>query len=90
VLTGLRGPCGWAENDWDAAAAALLDAADAATVAAPSRRKEAAAVLATLVPAGVELNEMACRANAAEVLPPHAEVHAVLTTLYAALRPCLA
>jgi hypothetical protein len=94
VLSNLRQLLGWAELDWDDDAAALLgaliNAADAATVAAPSRRKEAAAVLAALVPAGVALNEVAHRANADEALPPYEEVHAVLTTLYAALRPCLA
>jgi hypothetical protein len=93
VLNNLRQLLVWAEDDWDDETwllTALIEAADAATVAAPSRQQEAAAVLVALVPAGVALNGMARRANADEALPPYAELHDVLNPLYAALRPCLA
>lgn len=82
-----------AEDDWDDDAAqligAVLQTAELAVRAAPERGPAAAAILAHLRPTGVALNELAHRANAAEGLPPQAEVYPVLETLYAALARCL-
>jgi hypothetical protein len=94
VMSNLRQMQRVAEDEWDYVTAALLggliEATDKATAAAPAHSEGAAAVLAVLIPAGVALNEMAHLANATGELPPYAEVSAILSTLHAALRPCLA
>lgn len=82
-----------AEDEWDDDSAllfaAVIQTAEMATRAAPERSPAAAAILADLKPAGVALNDLAHRANAAESLPPEAEVHAVVHALYAVLARCL-
>ncbi len=93
VLNNLRQLHRVAVDDWDDDAAALLEtmieAADAATAAVPTRSSDAAAVLAVLVPTGVALNEMAHRANDTDALPAYAALRAMLGDVYKALRPCL-
>ena len=83
-----------AEDDWDDDSArlfgAVLQTAELATRAAPERSPAAAVILADLKPAGVALNDLAHRANAAECIPPEAEVHEVVHTLHAVLARCLA
>lgn len=89
VLNNLTQLCRVAEEDWDDDNArligAVIDATTAATRAAPERAKEAAAVLARLAPAGVALNELAHRANAAKQLPPDAELHPALVDVFKAV-----
>ena len=91
VLNNLRQLHRVAEDDWDEDAARLIAAviqtAEAATAAAPEAERDAAPLLAELVPAGVALNELTHRANAAEYVP--AEAPDVLTAVHAALRGCL-
>jgi hypothetical protein len=93
VLNNLRQLLRVAEEDFNDDAAALLEAfieaADTALAAAPTNSDDAAAVLAVLLPVGIDLNEMAHRANGSGTLPPVKDVRAVLNGLYAALRPCL-
>lgn len=90
VLNNLRQLHRVAEDDWDDGGALLIAevirAAEAATGAAPEGLRNAAKLAAELRPAGVALNELAHRANAAEYVPPDAPE--VLTALHAALRRC--
>lgn len=91
VLNNLRQLHRVAEDDWDEDAARLIAAviqtAEAATAAAPEAARDAAPLLTELVPAGVALNELTHRANAAEYVP--AEAPDVLTAVHAAVRRCL-
>ena len=91
VLNNLRQLHRVAEDDWDEDGARLvaevIRATEAATAAPPERKEDAAPLLTELVPAGVALNELAHRANAAEHLPP--EAPEVLAAMHAAVRRCL-
>jgi hypothetical protein len=91
VLNNLRQLHRVAEDDWDDDGARLvaevIRAAEAATAAPPEGKAGAAPLLAELVPAGVALNELTHRANAAEHLPP--EALEVLAAMHAAVRRCL-
>ena len=91
VLNNVRQLHRVADDDWDEDAAQLIAAvirmAEDATAAAPEAARDAAPLLAELVPAGVALNELTHRANAAEYVP--AEAPDVLVAMHAALRRCL-
>ena len=93
VMSNLRQLPHVAENDWDDDSArlfgAVLQTAEMATRAAPERASRAAAILADLVPAGVELNELARRANAADSIPREAYVHPDIETLYWVFDRCI-
>jgi integrase len=87
VISNLRQLQCVAKDDWHKDAAALIggviELATAATREPPERAREANAMLAKLVPAGVAMNELAPRANATQTLPPDDEVWAVLASVEA-------
>ena len=91
VLNNLRQLHRVAEDDWDEDGArliaAVIRATEEATAAPPEAARDAAALLAELVPAGVALNELTHRANGAEYVP--AEMPDVLAAVHAAVRRCL-
>jgi hypothetical protein len=90
ILNNLRQLQRIAEEDGQDGAAALIEATaeatDAAIRTAPSGAREAAPLLAALVPVGVALNELAHRANTAEELPPEGELLDALAEVEAAVR----
>jgi mobilization protein NikA len=90
VLNNLRQLQCVAEEDGQDGAAALIEATaeatDAAIRAAPGGARDAAPLLAALVPVGVALNELAHRANTAEELPPEGELLDALAEVEAAVR----
>jgi hypothetical protein len=94
ILNNLRQLQRVAEVEGQEAAAALIEATadttDAAIRAAPAGARDAAPLLAALVPLGGALNELAHRANTAEELPPEADLIAALADVDAAVRRIVA
>ena len=90
ILNNLRQLGRVAEDDGDHAAVERLSAmaaeVESAIVARPEPRAATSDALAELVAAGVALNALAHRANAAEELPPAAELDPALAAVQAAVR----
>lgn len=90
ILNNLRQLGRVADEDGDTSAAdrlaAVAQEVEVAIMARPDPRASASAALDALLAAGVELNELAHRANTHEELPPAAELDPVLAAVLAAVR----
>ncbi|HET7463739.1 MAG TPA: hypothetical protein VFJ82_20965 [Longimicrobium sp.] len=85
VLNNLRQLQRVAEDDGNDEAAArigeVIDMTEMALATAPERAREAEPMIAAVIQAGIALNEVAHRANAAKCLPPLREVMEALASV---------
>ena len=87
VLNNLRQLQRVADDDGNDEAAArigeVIDMTEVALSTAPERAREAEPMIAAVIQAGIALNEVAHRANAAKCLPPPREVEEALAAVRA-------